>query len=101
KNHLTIPASKNPHQQANTPPTTLPKIYNDALPHSPSCNNCKLSSEKAEKVVKPPSMPVTSSKRSSGFSPLAKYSAQAPIKKLPNKLTVSVAHGCCTRSPHK
>ena len=68
--------------------------YNIKLPYLPCCNNWKFSQAKAEKVVKPPHIPVTKNNRQLlTLSVRSVMPIKMPINKQPMILTVSVANG--------
>ena len=71
------------------PPPRLAATYN-AASHGARAQSCAVSSEKALKVVKPPSKPVTSNSRASSRKP---SETRTPMAVLPAAFTASVPHG--------
>ena len=61
-----MPGESRGRRQASAP-STWASVWPSASSHSPRCSRTSDSTENAEKVVKPPSKPVTSSRRSSSF----------------------------------
>lgn len=73
---------------------TLDAAYNNISPMRPSFNNCRLSAENAENVVKPPHNPVASN-RWSDWKPgdFDEKPITRPMIRLPTTFTVNVAIG--------
>ena len=84
---------KRPRMKAPNPPTTDTVTYNAACMYLCVSIKCMVSNENAEKVVKPPSNPTTKNKLIiCGAEPFAaKNETNAPIKKHPNKFTITTA----------
>ena len=68
-----------PSSTAVTPNSRLSAVYSIATPVFPLCSRPAVSTEKVEKVVKPPHTPTRRNKSSCGFS-LAYFPASAPIR---------------------
>lgn len=84
-----------PIQTAVIPNSKLAALYNSIIIGLPVCNNSKFSNEKAEKVVKPPQIPVAKNSfqlwlKASFFKLRA---ITIPIMKQPLVLTNNVATG--------
>jgi len=74
-------------------PSRWAALCSSASGHSPRCSRPSDSAENDEKVVKPPSAPVTSSRRSVSSGQRWNQTMATPISAPPRQLTSSVPSG--------